>query len=245
MILPIKIGFRKVSNTMTPLYVDLKSNCHWLICGPSGSGKSYLLKYLFNSLLEYQSLIEIFCLDFKRSGDYEFMDDAHLSSGVDCVEMLDRIYQRYTEIKEKNLSDIVLCCFDEYAAFATWISAYDKKQGKKATDQMAEMLMMGRRLNKAGGGAYIMTVLQRPDATYFGSARDNYMVKVVMKDVTRSIRTMLEIDEDDIPKEHIAETGRGICILNDDVYSIIVPKYDEIRMDKLLKHKRKKMNNAR
>ena len=236
---PIKIGMRILGkNNLFPLIFDLKTHPHLIFNGPSGSGKSYCLKYVIFSLLKYQNEIEIYCCDFKNSGDYEFMDEGHLSVGIECLDMLNKIYERYEEIKEKNLSNIVLCIFDEYAAFITWLTNADKKQGKEIMDKVSEMLMMGRKLNKSGGGAYMWTVLQRPDATYFGTARENYFVKIIMRDVTRSIRTMLEIDEEEIPSEHIAKPGHGIAMIDDEIYAFIVPTYNEQQMNAMLKAKR-------
>ena len=235
---PIKIGYRIITGRKIPVIFDLAQLPMVLITGITGSGKTILLKYIFASLLKYQDSLDVFCLDFKNSGAYEFMDKDHLAVGKDCVGMLERIYNRYLEIKENNLSDVVLCVFDEYAAFVTWLTSYDKALAKKAVDQLQEILMMGRRINRNNGGAYMITVLQRPDSAYFGSARDNYLVKIVMKDVTRSIRTMLEIDEEDIPCEHIAQTGHGIMIADDSVTAFIVPVFDEAKMDSMLAAKR-------
>lgn len=239
----IKLGMQLVGNSLIPLSFQLSKEVHGLIVGESGSGKSYLVKYMFSSLLKYQDQIEIFCMDFKNSGDYEFMDSDHLSVGKDCIEMLDRFYRRYMEIKEKNLSEKIICVFDEYAAFITWLANYDKKIAKQAMDQVSEILMMGRRIGD-NGGAYMWTVLQRPDASYFGTARENYFIKIVMGNVSRSIRTMLEIDEDDIPKSHVAKTGHGIAIIGDEIHSFIVPRFDEKRMNAMLKAKRKRSLKA-
>ena len=235
---PIKIGMKVVGNNLLPMVFDLTRNCHVLICGRSGTGKSYALKLIFRSLLDYQDRIDIFCLDFKNSGDYSFMDPPHLSYGKQCVEMLNDIYERFVEIKEKNLPTRILVCFDEYAAFLHFLNGVDKKLGKKAMDQVSEILMMGRRLNQNGGAVYMWTVLQRPDAEYFGNSRENYMVKIVMCDITRSIRTMLEIDEAVIPKEHVAKPGHGIVVVDDQVYAFVVPVYDEAKMTAMLKAKR-------
>ena len=229
----IKVGYRIAGNVLIPFYISLISNPHWLICGPSGSGKSYLLKYLFWSLLQLTEL-EIFCCDFKNSGDYSFLDADHLAVGMACTDMLSRFYKRYTEIKESNQPNRILLVFDEWAAYSMWVESYDKKVAKISRDQIAEVLMMGRKLGSNCGGAYIWTVLQRPDAVYFGSSRDNYFVKIIMKDVTKSIRTMLDLAEDDIPAEHIARPGHGVCILDDSIYPIVVPTYNAVAMDALL-----------
>lgn len=235
----IKVGYRKAGSVLIPFYISLISNPHWLICGPSGSGKSYLLKYLFWSLLQLTEL-EIFCCDFKNSGDYSFLDADHLAVGMACTDMLSRFYKRYTEIKESNQPNRILLVFDEWAAYSMWVEGYDKKVAKISRDQIAEVLMMGRKLGSNCGGAYIWTVLQRPDAVYFGSSRDNYFVKIIMKDITKSIRTMLDLEEDDIPAEHVTRPGHGVCILDDSLYPIVVPTYDAAAMDTLLTAKRER-----
>lgn len=236
----IKVGLRIIGqNTLAPLSFDLSRFCHVMITGSSGSGKSYALKYIFSSLLKYQKSLNIYCLDFKNSGFYSsWMDAEHMSTGKSCIDMLELIYNKYIEIKENNLPEIIVCICDEYAAMVTWAINYDKKLGKKIMDMTSEMLMMGRCLNSNNGGVYIWTVLQRPDAAYFGSSRDNYFVKIIMGEVTRSIRTMLEIEEDSIPTEHIAKRGHGVMIIDDSVYAFIVPTYNMVQMDAMLKAKR-------
>ncbi|WP_026498464.1 FtsK/SpoIIIE domain-containing protein [Butyrivibrio sp. WCD2001] len=233
----IKIGYRIIGNSSIAFSFNLEKYPHLLIVGASGSGKSYETTYLLSSLFETDC--EVFCLDFKNSGDYDFVDSSHLSYGKDCIDMLDKFYGRFIEIKEKNLSDKIVCVFDEYAAFLIWLTSFDKKLAKKAMDQVAEILMMGRRIGK-NGGAYMWTILQKPNAEYFGNARENYFVKIVMGEVSRSIRTMLEIDEVEIPQEHISRTGHGIVMIDDCIYAFIAPTYDVWLMNAMLTAKRKR-----
>ena len=235
----IKLGFRLIGTIKSSLTLTLERYPHWLICGPSGSGKSYLTKYLFWSLSKIDDL-EIFCCDFKNSGDYSFVDEDHLAVGKDCPSMIQRFYDAYLQIKEANLPHRILLVFDEWAAYCLWAEAYDKKLAKESKDQIAEVLMMGRRLGSNNGGAFIWTVLQRPDAAYFGSSRDNYFVKIIMKDVTKSIRTMLDVSDDDVPVEHIVKPGHGVCFLDDAIYAFVVPQYDSKAMDALLTAKRQR-----
>ncbi len=235
----IKVGYRIVGNNTVPLTLSISILPHWLICGPSGSGKSYLLKFLFWSL--FKNAIEIHVCDYKCSGDYDgFMDTEHFAVGKDCIEMIERFYYRYKEIKEKNLPDKIMLVFDEWAAFCLWAEGVDKRGAKDMKDKISEILMMGRRLGSNGGGAYIWTVLQRPDAAFFGSSRENYFVKIVMKEITKSIRMMLDLEESDIPVEHIAVTGHGICVLENAIYPFVVPSYDPEAMNALLKAERER-----
>lgn len=235
----IKVGFRVIGNTRIPFFLSLYCYPHWLITGSSGSGKSYCVKYLMWSLLKISDL-EIFCCDFKNSGDYSFISDDHLAVGIDCAAMIDGFYKRYIAIKEANLPSKILLIFDEWAAFCLWAEGSDKKLAKETKDKISELLMMGRRLGSKGGGAFIWTILQRPDAAYFNSSRDNYFVKIVMRDVTKSIRSMLDIDADEIPPEHIALPGHGVCFTDNTVYPFIVPSYDPVAMDSLLTAERER-----
>lgn len=155
--------------------------------------------------------------------------------------MFNKFYERYLMIKNNNLSDKIILIFDEFASYSLFIEKYDRTIHKDSLNRMAEILMMGRVLGSNKGGAYIWTVLQRPDALYFGNgARDNYFVKICMKEVSKSIRTMLDINEDDIPSEHIQIPGHGICVVDDEIYPFIVPSYDIVAMDALLKAERKR-----
>ena len=58
-----------------------------------------------------------------------------------------------------------------------------------------------------------------------------------MGNISRSVRTMLEINEDDIPSEHVAKTGHGVVIIDDKVCAFIVPTYNEQLMNAMLKAK--------
>lgn len=235
----IKIGYRILGTLNIALTVDLEKNPHWLICGDSGSGKSYLLRYIFYSLKQIRKPDCLYIADFKNSGDYDgFVPEENYAAGPDCVELVNRYYERYQEIKENNLSDKILLVFDEWAGFCIWSEGYDKKISKQAKDQMSEILMMGRKLGSNGGSAGVFTVLQRPDSVYFANSRNQYFIQIVMRDVNKSIRTMLEIDQEDIPTEHKAIPGHGILLESGkDPIAFIVPTYDEQGLTDLLKAK--------
>lgn len=235
----IQVGFTPIGTSNLPLIINLETNPHWLIVGSSGSGKSYLTRYLIWSLKKYHNL-KLYICDFKNSGDYDgYVPEEYFATGKDCVDLLYAFYEQYSLIKENNLSEKILLIFDEWAAFCIWAEQQDKKLSKKIIDILSEILMMGRKLGSANGGAYIFSIMQRPDATYFGSARANYFINIVMKDVNKSIRLMLDITEDEIPPLHIAKTGHGILIQQgDDIIPFIVPTYDEKKLNILLKSKR-------
>ncbi len=234
----INIGYRVVGRTLIKIVFNLLQYPHLLIVGNSGSGKSYTLKLAFNSLLDYQDILDIYCADFKNSGDYEFMDSDHLAVGKECTNLFDTVYNRFIDIRDNNLPDIVVFVFDEWAAYCNMIQNTDKKLYTSIMNRFAEMLMMGRRLGSNGGAVCIWTVLQRPDSYMFNGCRENYFIEIVMKDVTKAIRTMLDIDEDEIPSDYTPRTGHGIMLIDDNIYSLVIPTYDMARMNAMLKAKR-------
>lgn len=201
-------------------------------------GKSFLTKYLIWGVKRCP--VTLYIADFKNSGDYDsIVSDNYYATGSKCTELMDAFYERYTYIKENNLPEKILLLFDEWAAFCLWLEQQDKKLSKKYVDMLSEILMMGRKLGSSSGGAWIWCVLQRPDAIYFGSARSNFFVNIVMKDINKGIRNMLDIEKDEIPPNYVAKTGHGIIVLQgSELIPFIAPTYDENKMTKLLQAKR-------
>lgn len=225
----IKVGYRIIGSAYVPVVIDLFKNGHWLIVGDSGSGKSVLTTYLLNSLLNIENLI-LYVADFKASGDYDCISE-HYATFTDCIKLVDDFYEHFQRIKKHKTGEHILLIFDEYASCC--LSIQDKKVLTKLQNQISEILMQGRCL-PGGGSAFTWQILQRPDAEYFShGSRQNYFVTIVMKEIGKSTRLMLDIDEDDIPAEHIAETGHGIIVqTGKPIYAFIVPfvNLDALRM---------------
>ena len=59
--------------TPGPLSLPLKSHCHALITGSSGSGKSNALMYLLGCLLQDSPETDVYFCDFKNSEDFAFL----------------------------------------------------------------------------------------------------------------------------------------------------------------------------
>ena len=56
------------SEIAVPIQLNIKTYCHALICGSSGSGKSYALLFLLKQLLDED--VCLFLLDPKNSEDF-------------------------------------------------------------------------------------------------------------------------------------------------------------------------------
>lgn len=232
----VKVGYQLIGTLKVPLSIALQTSPHWLICGESGSGKSVLTQYLLNSLLEYSEL-ELYVADFKASGDYDGVSEHYATFG-DCIELVDEFYQRFQSIKQERTGEKILLLFDEYASAVIWANGQNKEVGKRLQSQIAEILMQGRSL-PGGGSAWLWTVLQRPDAEYYShGVRLNYTVTIIMKNVSKSLRQMLDISEEEIPAEHRADVGHGIILQSGKPpTAFIVPKLDLSALRRLLKRK--------
>lgn len=232
----VKVGYQLIGTLKVPLVVELLAKPMWLICGESGSGKSVLTQYLINSLLEYSEL-ELYVADFKASGDYDGLSEHYATFG-DCIELVDEFYQRFQKIKQERTGEKILLLFDEYASAVIWANGQNKELGKRLQNQISEILMQGRSLPN-GGAAWLWTILQRPDAEFYAhGSRLNYFVTIIMKDVSKSLRQMLDISEDEIPAEHRADVGHGIILQSGKPpTAFIVPQLDLSALRRLLKRK--------
>lgn len=209
-----------------PLQLDVKTHCHALITGSSGSGKSYALLYLLGCLLQDMPEMELYFCDFKNSEDFAFLKGCypHYYSGNDCYEGVMAYYESFSNARAagKAVRRHILI-FDEYPAFLNYLTGRDKQEKtKKAGDSLgavSEILMLGRGI---GYGAWVVT--QRADASLFANgARDNFMVVVGLGRMSREQKGMVFAGEE-IP-DKIYHQGEG-CLLADGhpLYEIAIPK---------------------
>lgn len=207
-----------------PLSLDVKTHCHTLLTGSSGSGKSYALLYLLGCLLQDIPEIELYFCDFKNSEDFAFLKGySHYYSGNDCYEGVMAYYECFcnARIAGKATRRHILI-FDEYPAFINYLSTKDKHEKTKKAGNIlsvvAEILMLGRGI---GYGVWIVT--QRADASLFANgARDNFMVVLGLGRMSKEQKGMVFSGEE-IP-DNIYHQGEG-CLLADGhpLYEIKIP----------------------
>lgn len=232
----MKIGyeiFEQYPGVALPLDIDLEEVCHWLIIGGSGSGKTVFLLYALNNILN--SPISLYLADFKGSGDFLHLTSDYAEFG-NCVELIERFYCHYQEIKEKKNGNKILLIFDEYAGFLIWLEGQDKKKATEIKNKIAEILMQGRAL-PGGGSAWFWAVCQRADSTYFAhGARDNYMLIAGLGRLSKESRGMLFSGED-IP-EYTPCVGRGLILTPGKPVRVFqVPDIDKAKIIQLLQRK--------
>ena len=234
----VRIGFEvtEFQGVLLPLEIFLEKSSHWLITGGSGSGKSVLLLYALNSVLN--APICLYIGSFKGEDSFLGITENYAEFGA-CVDLVENFYSRYQEIKQNRTNDRILLVFDEWAGFLIWLEGTDKKKATEIKNKMAEILMQGRSL-PGGGSAWFWCVCQRADSTYFShGARDNYMVSIGMGRLSKESKGMLFPGEE-IPEDYTPCTGRGLILEDGKNLRIFqVPQIDKTRLKRLLLKKAK------
>lgn len=228
----IKTGFMPdATGDWVPFNIDITINCHWLIVGGSGSGKSMLLLYLMNSLLNLP--ISVYIADFKGSGDFSIINTIYAEMER-CIDLVEDFYNKFLEIKQGHTGERIMLIFDEYASFLVYLEGIDKKKATDIKSKIAEILMQGRSL-PGGGSAWFWCVCQRADSTYFShGARDNYMVSIGLGRLSKESKSMLFPGED-FPEDYAPETAKGVILVDGEPLRVFkVPKVNKERLKKLL-----------
>lgn len=229
----IKVGFELIEGAKAPLFLNWHNQNMWLITAPSGSGKSVLMLYILNSLIEILGADSIWIADFKSSGSYKGIV-SHYAEGSDVTDFFNAYYDHYLRVKD-GLRDNCVFIFEEQAGFLNWLNAQDKKQAQEMKDKISVLMMTGRSLK--GGSCGLITILQRADASNFSNgARENYMVKVLLGTPSAESKTMLGFYKDDIPEDFKGGIGKGLIMTSDNsrIRSFQVPFLDEKRLKNTL-----------
>lgn len=226
-------GYRIGSGVSTPLPIklDIKTFCHLLLVGSSGTGKSTTLLFLLGCLLKENPNIKLYFLDFKSSSEFKFLSSyKHFYSGDDCYQGLMDYYQEFCLARKNgNSNRRAILIWDEYPAAVAYYTNRDKqektKQGSEILSVIAEIMMLGRGTG-AGFGCWI--VCQRPDSTLFcGGARENFMIYIAMMagSISPELKRMVFLDED-IP-DRIYQKGEAL--MKAEGHSLMEVKYPWIR----------------
>lgn len=182
-----------------PLFADisLKTNSHIILCGMSGSGKSYaLIRCLKALILANSSKAEFFFADFKQDDSFAFMRGcSRYYPYKKSIEALETVYDilHKRQSGEDMERHSVTFIWDEYMANILALQGEDKKKASDVMNKVSEILMLGRSL-----GVRFICSCQRPDAKAFpDGSRLNYGIIMILGAPMRSIYEML------MPKEYI------------------------------------------
>lgn len=178
-----------------PIIVDISpsKNSHMLICGMSGSGKSYCTQ----SVLAKMKLAEpdgvFWFADYKGEDSFSYLRGCpRYRSFKRTIEALDAVYSILIDrISGKDPTRYPVTLFwDEYIAGVLALIAEDKKAAAALMNKVSEILLLGRSMN-----VRFICSCQRPDALAFPvGSRLNYGIIVIIGAAVRSIYEMLVPD---------------------------------------------------
>lgn len=174
---------------------SVKNNTHTLICGMSGSGKSYLVnQYLARIVLQGGQSGEIYFCDFKQDDSFSHLRECPRYYPYDkTIEALDEVYgiMHKRQCGEDTSRHFVTLVWDEYMANILALLGKEKKKAEAVMHKVSEILMLGRSL-----AIRLVIVCQRPDASAFPTgSRLNFGVIIIVGALTESIYSMLMLKE--------------------------------------------------
>jgi hypothetical protein len=210
-----------------PVTIDssTKNNTQTLICGMSGSGKSYLTnQYFARMCLQGGEDSVVHFADFKQDDSFIHLRKCPRYYSYDkTLEALDIVYDilHKRQAGEDKSRNFVTLIWDEYMSNVLSLLGTDKKKAETVMRKVSEILMLGRSL-----AVRIVIACQRPDASAFPTgSRLNFGVIIIVGASIESIYSML------MPKELIEQignrkfhTGEGVMLWQGvESHFIIVP----------------------
>lgn len=203
----------KLYREKVPINIDLspKTNSHILLCGMSGSGKSYLE----NQILAKSALAEpdsdIFLADYKGEDALAYLRGcSRYFFYRDTLKALEIVHGRLLARQSgaDTTRNPITLIWDEYMAQTLALNSEDKKAAAVVMGKVSEILMLGRSLS-----VRLVTSCQRPDALAFpAGSRLNYGVVVVLGAAVRSIYEMLLPDLEQVKSRQFGR-GEGVALL--------------------------------
>lgn len=182
---------------------------HWLVVGPSGTGKTIFSAALAARVALHVPGAKIWIASYKDDDffrPYHGMEGAKYGYFNNSVETI-REFHTILEARLGGDPDRSFCLLwvDELAAMVTGL---EKKQAEFVKNAVASILQTGRSLN-----CQLLVSVQRADSTYFNNgARENFGNVVFLgPNITKEAAGMFGIDRTTLPPV----TGRaGYYIVN-------------------------------
>ena len=205
-----------------------------LICGSTGSGKSYavygLILQLLSKTFPNGESAHLYFADPKMSGlftlgrtiapeqtgctirEIDALTESFYSAMMERREfMLDKLAEKgidcdYTDF---GLPPYILI-LEEYSSFASLLTTADKGTRDRVNALIKNFVQMGRQL-----GFFMWIIMQKSDATTLPTdVRTNLPFKVVLGNATdTTYLTAFELSEKEIPKQRF-DTGEGLYSIN-------------------------------
>lgn len=181
--------------------VSTKVNSHTLICGMSGSGKSYLTnQYLARLCLYGGEDSVVYFADFKQDDSFAYLRECPRYYPYDkTIDALEEVYEimHKRQCGEDTSRHYVILVWDEYMANILTLLGSEKKKAEAVMRKISSILMLGRSL-----AIRLIIACQRPDSISFPTgSRLNFGVIIIVGATLESIYSML------MPKELIEKVG--------------------------------------
>lgn len=197
-----------------PITIDISkhANSHILLCGMSGSGKSYAELSFVARLALAAPDGEFYFADYKQEDDFIVFRECPRYHGYKrTIEALDIVYDRLQarQAGEDETRHAVTLVWDEYVSDMLSLQSRDKKRAQTVMNKVAEILMLGRSLK-----IRLVTSCQRPDAAVFpAGSRLNYGVVMILGTASKSTYEMLLPDHMEQVKDRQFDRGEGVLLL--------------------------------
>lgn len=197
-----------------PINIEISrhTNSHILLCGMSGSGKSYFEQIILAKIIKLEPDGEIFFADYKGDDSFSYLHDCdRYYSYKETLQALDTVHARLLarQSGEDKSRNTITLLWDEYAAQALALISEDKKHASVVMNKVSEILLLGRSL-----AVRLVVTTQRPDALIFpAGSRINYGVIVVLGSSAKSVYEMVMPDFQERIKGRQFERGEGVVLM--------------------------------
>lgn len=164
--------------------MSIRHLINMLVVGATGTGKTISIKILMAKIFKSIPNAKLWLLDFKK---FDFRDFAGLPRYYgfsDCVQGLKDFYAAFKRQQELGIAgEPTYLIIDEWGSF---IASLDKKEAEEMKRLLSELLMLGRAYH-----FFPIVGIQRPDASYFSSARDNFQCCLALGNLSPEGRRMV------------------------------------------------------
>lgn len=216
----LKYGIRQ------PLHWQPDKAPHTIVCGATGSGKTYFTKSLLGKIAYYEPTAQLYVCDYKGDRDFSFLGGcSRFFRFMDCQEGLQQFYDRFRlrQSGEDSSRNMMVLFFDEWASYC---NSLDKKAVELEKQKLSTLLMLGRSFR-----VHIIISQQRADAQYFNAARDNFNNVIGLGNLSEESKNMLFHEFKD-QMQPDRRQGTGYVLTNGtDLTPVVVPTITN--MDKL------------
>lgn len=214
------------------LNVNLSRNHHWILAGPTGSGKSYLSLILIGKISKFVTNSKVYILDFKGSGELKYLKsvpNARYFSYLDCGVGLQQVNELFeSRLRGSEDRTPVVLFWDEYNSYINYLSIQDKKAAEAQKMVLSNILFLSRELN-----LFCILSVQRPDSLLFNNgAREQCTGTIGLGALSPEAIKML-FGEYDTSQIMPCGMGEGYLAMqgSPNIHSIVVPTVHN--MDKL------------